>query len=105
MLLELIATLGLTVIFSENPKIECMSDNEINGCYIPWNKTIVISYNSWNPNHTLHHEIGHALFPGCSEELADQYAEYKINNKQFSVTNPSLYIYFRDREQEIYETN
>ena len=34
------------------------------------------------------------------EKVADYYAEYKTN-KMFSLTNPSLYIWFRDKENEL----
>jgi hypothetical protein len=53
-----ILILGLNVIFSENPKIDCGYIQEIGGCYK--NGVIIIGYK--NPDETLYHELGHALF-------------------------------------------
>lgn len=124
MILELIAVLGIKVIFTETPKIDCGYKNT-NGCY--YNNTIYLSYQSQDLNHTLYHELGHALFnqdklaqkiikdypplknysyyaingyDPYKEMVADYFAEYSLNNKEFSVNYPCLYIYFKDKLQE-----
>lgn len=60
MLLEIIATLGLTILFTETPKIDCGYYS--NGCYYIEEKIIYLSYGSDNINRTLWHEIGHSIF-------------------------------------------
>jgi len=124
MLLEIIAALGITIIFSENAHLDCMSDNKrLQGCYIPYTNTIVLDYDAWNINRTMYHEIGHAIYKKGDEvaikgynppllrtgyplekqgeeHWCDFYAAYKLN-PSFSVEYPSLFIYFRDKELKL----
>jgi len=123
MLLELIIALHLKILFTENSKVDCLMGIEANGCYLKDNR-IYLSYKSDNINRTLYHEIGHALFLRnnfsrtiikdyadilkhkknedttendiLNERVADYFADYMLNNKEFSVKYPCLYIYFRD---------
>jgi len=82
------------------------------------NNRIYLDYSSSDINQTLWHEVGHMLFDNdekvqtitkdykplyfsrsdIDEKTADYYAEYRLNNKSFSVKYPILYIYFRDFE-------
>ena len=73
MLLNIIATLGLLIIWSENPKIECNLDFEVTGCYYQTEKQIVIGYE--NSEQVLYHELGHALFLNDEEvkEVINKY--------------------------------
>lgn len=63
MILEIIATLGLTVIFSNNTAIDCNISNAY-GCYVIPKKTIILSFSDKNVNKTFYHELAHAIFWG-----------------------------------------
>lgn len=131
MILELIATLGLTILFTETPRIDC-HHNDVNGCVHIEKKIIYLNYRSSDLDRTLWHEIGHSIFwknektkniikhyPALmseesqvwyilnyshipdillEERIANYFAEYKVNNGEFSVKHPCLYIYFKDTE-------
>ena len=72
MLLHIILlTLGIQVIFSENPQIECNTEYKVMGCYK--GSEIVIGYK--NPNQVLYHELGHALFLK-DQEVKDVISKY-----------------------------
>ena len=145
MILNLILVLGISIIFTETPRIDCNADFSVNGCYCPYTKQIILDLQGEDVTHTLYHEIGHAIFlkdeqaktivkhypplrnycnyynplkknyPGIyscvkgydteeqliDERVANYYTWYKINNSEFSITHPSLYIFFRDKENEI----
>jgi len=76
---ELILTLGLKIILSEQPHIDCnYADNSnVVGCYKGYSKEVVVGYNSRDIDHTLYHEIGHALFSG-NEEIRRKIGYYKF---------------------------
>ncbi len=118
MLLELITILGLKIIFIQE-LITCGSINYASGCFEE-NK-IVLSYQARDINRLFYHELGHAIFENnfdahniikdykydqdefiysvfdnSSEKLANYFSEYMVNNKEFSVKYPCLYIFFRD---------
>jgi hypothetical protein len=58
MLHILLSAFALTILWSETPSIECNRDFEVWGCLKP--NQIVVGYN--DPDHTIYHELGHALF-------------------------------------------
>jgi len=60
LLLNIIAMLWVTIMWSENPMVECNTDFFIWGCASPTEKTITLSYNE--PDRVLYHELGHILF-------------------------------------------
>lgn len=125
MILEIIATLGLTILFTETPKIDCgyaNYDGQIYGCYYQQQKIIYLGYT--HPEYFLYHELGHAIFMNdnysriiikdyepmieydkkfynttdklLDERVADYFTQFKLNPKIFSVEYPCLFIYFRD---------
>ena len=124
MLLELIIALHLKIIFTETPYFDCNKVNEkVESCYYSDDR-IYLSYQG-NVNKNLYHEIGHAIFLKDSysriiikdyplkyhynievyktnydilnESVADYFAEFMMNNKEFSVRYPCLWIYFNDK--------
>jgi len=124
MLLELIIALHLKIIFTETPYFDCNKVNErVETCYYSDDR-IYLSYQG-NVNKNLYHEIGHAIFLKddysriiikdyplkyhynievyktnydiLNESVADYFAEFMMDNKNFSVKYPCLYIYFRDK--------
>lgn len=61
MLLNLIISLGISIIFTETPAIDC--NGELNeGCYHLEDNTIYLSYKSKDIDRLFYHELGHALF-------------------------------------------
>ena len=86
MILELIATLGLTILFTETPKIDCGYAN-YDGCFFKNEKIIYLVHGISNMDRVLWHEIGHQIFwsneetiniikhypPLISEETQNQY--------------------------------
>ena len=145
MILEIIMTLGISVIFTETPAVDC--GNELsNGCYETGTNTIYLKYENDNLDRTFYHELGHAIFVeddysrtiikdypplvnyctekkienypsftkygNCephydteenrlNERVANYFVEYIYNPNKFSVYNPVLYIYFRDKLNNI----
>ena len=124
MLLELIIALHLKIIFTETPYFDCNKVNErVESCYYSDDR-IYLSYQG-NVNKNLYHEIGHAIFLKdnfsrviikdyplkyhynieiyktnydiLNESVADYFAEFMMNNKEFSVRYPCLWIYFNDK--------
>ena len=124
MLLELIIALHLKIIFTETPYFDCNKVNErVEACYYSDDR-IYLSYQG-NVNKNLYHEIGHAIFLKdnfsrviikdyplkyhynievyktnydiLNESVADYFAEFMMNNKEFSVRYPCLWIYFNDK--------
>jgi len=123
MLLELIIALHLKIIFTETSYFDCNKVNEkVESCYYSDDR-IYLSYQG-NVNKNLYHEIGHAIFLKdnfsrviikdyplkyhynievyktnydiLNESVADYFAEFMMNNKEFSVRYPCLWIYFND---------
>jgi len=124
MLLELIIALHLKIIFTETSYFDCNKVNEkVESCYYSDDR-IYLSYQG-NVNKNLYHEIGHAIFLKdnfsrviikdyplkyhynievyktnydiLNESVADYFAEFMMNNKEFSVRYPCLWIYFNDK--------
>lgn len=97
---SLIISLGLQVIFSETPAIDCGYPNTIvEGCYKSREKVIVISYK--DPNKNLYHELGHALFLNNQEvkDLVKTMPSFKkypkeIYNTEEAVVNEKVADYF-----------
>ena len=123
MLLELIIALHLKIIFTETPYFDCNKVNEkVESCYYSDDR-IYLSYQG-NVNKNLYHEIGHVIFLKdnfsrviikdyplkyhynievyktnydiLNESVADYFAEFMMNNKEFSVRYPCLWIYFNN---------
>jgi len=125
MFIQIIIALGLSVIFTENPNYICNvpAEYSVNGCYWQNDKAIYLTLGRSGLDRTFYHELGHAMFLNkdlsrviikgykplkhytthydteyklLNERVADYFVEYALNNKEFSVKYPSLYIYFRD---------
>ena len=150
MILDLILALGLTILFSEDPSLNCNSPYLLEGCYSDTAKRIVLNLYGQDVPHTFSHEMGHSIFykdtiirkiikgyaplrnyctssvtlenypdfyvgecligytteeNRLDERIANYYAQYKLHNTQFSIENPSLYILFRDKENNIINSN
>jgi hypothetical protein len=125
MLLELIIILHLKIIFTEKPQVDCQINN-VAGCLK--GDTIYLKH-FVSDEFFEYHEIGHAIFlqddfsriiirdyqfpilysreiyntedKVLNEMVADYFADYMINPKEFSVKYPCLYIYFRDKVNEL----
>lgn len=120
---NLILTLGLTVIFSETPNIDCgYIQKSIGGCYRETIKEIIIGYK--NPDEVLYHELGHAKFlhnnevkriinkyPATrfydreiyntedkliDEKVADYFVEYRYNPNGLKVNYPEIFKTFKN---------
>ena len=100
----------------------------MDGC-LKSNNKIYLSYYSKNINQVLYHEIGHAIFLKddfsrviikdypkieyynennyrtkkdiLDESVADYFVEFMMNNKEFSVRYPCLWIYFNDKIKQL----
>ncbi len=120
MILELIAALGVQIIFTNNLNIHCSSWHS--SCYNTITNTIYIDYFNTS-DYILYHELGHSLFFGDeeaiqmiagykqvregfiytsqlvanNEKIADYFALYMKDGRQFSLDHPSLYIYFSNK--------
>ncbi len=123
MILELIAAIGVSILFTENPQMTCGNAYSF-GCYLPQKNEIHLSYYSKDINHSLYHELGHSIFYNddysriiikgykplqeypsdydterkiLDETVADYFAEFMLNNKEFSVKYPCLWLYFDEK--------
>jgi len=120
---KIIAILGLTFIWSENPMIECNKQYKVNGCYRERTNEIVIGYK--NPDYVLYHELAHALFledkevkdlvkelpnlqthsweiydteaKQLNEKVADYFIEYRYFPESLKVNYPSIYYLFKNK--------
>lgn len=121
-LLKLITILGVAITFTETPAIDCGAHEGFRtlGCYKVQEKVIVLSYDNSNLNHTLWHEIGHAIFLEddfsriiiegyptinnypkhytnrqiANEKVANYFAEFMLDKNGFSIIHPCLWLYF-----------
>ena len=75
----IILTLGLHVIFTDTPKLG------ICGTYYDSDKIIVLTLSDWcDPNETLYHETGHALFLN-DKEVKDLISKYPAPRFYYST--------------------
>lgn len=117
-ILKIISILGISVIFTEKPDLDCKA-KDVNGCY--WEskgkKVVYISYQADDINQTFYHEIGHALFLRDTklnkqikdyptlyywrseprEKVADYFALYETDQESFKINYPELAAYFSDK--------
>ena len=88
---SLILSLGLTVIFSEDPKIECRRDFQVGGCL--YQNTIVLGYSFSDVDFALYHEIGHKMFLRDQEvkDLISKYPAPRVyTDKAYPTDNNKL---------------
>jgi hypothetical protein len=102
---SIIITLGLQIILSEQPAIDCgyidtpVYHYKIDGCQ-NGNK-IILAYSAKDINETMYHEIGHRLFLYDSEvkEMISKYPSPKKYNRLLyktdnDITNEKVADYF-----------
>lgn len=95
-----IILVGLTIIFSETPSIDCgYQQATIDGCYRESTKEIIIGYK--NPNEVLYHELAHAKFLHNEEikAIIKKYPHLRVYDKKIydtedKVLNESVADYF-----------
>jgi hypothetical protein len=100
LLINIITMLGLTIIWSENPMVECNMDFFVWGCARPSQNQIIVGYAE--PDKVIYHELGHMLF-SQDNEVKELISKYPSPRYYPSYAYPTEWHQINERTADYFE--